>query len=250
MDFTCRKYNELLRALQNTGYAFRTFESFCQGDQEGRFVILRHDIDARPSHACRFAKIEHALDVQATYYFRIVRESNNPEAIQFIASLGHEIGYHYEDLTLAKGDPAKAIELFAEHLHYFQQFYPIKTISMHGSPTSPYDNRDIWKTFDYHTWGIIGEPYFDVDFQHVAYLTDTGRRWNDTKSNRRDKVVSPYRFNLKTTDEIIHAIKLEQLPDKVMITTHPQRWNDNTLKWLQELVMQQIKNKIKHYFFT
>jgi hypothetical protein len=249
MDFTYRKYNELLRALQNKGYAFRTFESFCQGNTEGRFVMLRHDIDARPTHACRFAKIEDTMGIKATYYFRIVPQSNDPEAIKRIASLGHEIGYHYEDLALAKGDTAKAIELFAEHLHYFQQFYSIKTISMHGSPTLPYDNRDIWKTFDYHQWGIIGEPYFDIDYQHVVYLTDTGRKWNDTQSNRRDKVDSPFQLNLKTTDEVINAIRRGHLPDQIMITTHPQRWTANMIRWMQELIFQEIKNKIKQYFF-
>ncbi len=248
MDFTYRKYNELLRALQNKGYAFRTFESFCQGNTEGRFVMLRHDIDARSAHACRFAKIEDAMGIKATYYFRIIPQSNNPEAIKQIASLGNEIGYHYEDLTLAKGDAKKAIVLFAEHLHYFQQFYPIKTISMHGSPTLPYDNRDMWKTFDYRQWGIIGEPYFDIDYQHVAYLTDTGRKWNDTQSNRRDKVESPFQFNFKTTDEVINAIHCGYLPDQLMITTHPQRWTNNFIRWIQELIFQEIKNKIKQYF--
>ena len=249
MDFTYRKYNELLQALQNKGYTFRTFESFCQGNTEGRFVMLRHDIDARPTHACQVAKIEDTMGIKATYYFRIVPQSNDPEAIKYIMSLGHEIGYHYEDLTLAKGNAAKAIDLFDKHLSYFRQFYPIKTISMHGSPILPYDNRDMWNSFDYHQWKIIGEPYFDIDYQHVAYLTDTGRRWNDTQSNRRDKVDSPYQFNFKTTDEVIDAIRRGHLPDQLMITTHPQRWSDNIIKWTQELIFQHIKNKIKQYFF-
>lgn len=250
MDFTYRKYRELLRVLQKQEYEFRTFESFCQGNREGRFVLLRHDIDARPSHAVHVATMEHALQISSTYYFRIVPKSNHPNAIRAIASMGHEIGYHYEDLAVAKGDAAKAIELFGKHLRYFQQFYPVKTISMHGSPTLPYDNRDMWESFDYHQWGIIGEPYFDIDYQHVAYLTDTGKRWNDTQSNRRDKVSSPYQFDFRTTDDMIQAIQRGYLPDKMMITTHPQRWTNNPIKWMQELVLQQIKNKIKQYFFS
>ena len=37
-------------------------------------------------------------------------------------------------------------------------------------------------------FGIIAEPYFDVDFDDVLYLTDTGRRWDGDEFNIRDKV--------------------------------------------------------------
>jgi len=60
---------------------------------------------------------------------------------------------------------------------------------MHGSPLSKYDSRDLWKVYDYRDYGIIGEPYFDIDFSKVLYLTDTGRRWDGDKVNIRDRVV-------------------------------------------------------------
>ncbi len=37
----------------------------------------------------------------------------------------------------------------------------------------------MWKRYSYRDFGIIAEPYFDVDFGEVLYLTDTGRRWDD-----------------------------------------------------------------------
>lgn len=36
--------------------------------------------------------------IKAKYYFRVVLESWNEKIIKEIASLGHEVGYHYEDL--------------------------------------------------------------------------------------------------------------------------------------------------------
>ena len=36
-----------------------------------------------------------------------------------------------------------------------------------------------------------------------------------------------------------------RLPDKVMITTHPQRWTDSFGRWLWELTMQEGKNVVK-----
>jgi hypothetical protein len=46
----------------------------------------------------------------------------------------------------------------------------------------------MWKDRNYKEFGIIGEPYFDIDFNKVMYLTDTGRRWDGDKVSIRDKV--------------------------------------------------------------
>ena len=67
------------------------------------------------------------------------------------------------------------------------KFYPVKTICMHGSPLSKLDNLDLWKKYDYRDFGIIAKPYFDVDFDEVFYLTDTGQR-DGWKVSIRDKV--------------------------------------------------------------
>ena len=53
---------------------------------------------------------------------------------------------------------------------------------MHGSPMSRWDSRLLWKYYDYHDFGIVGEPYFDMNFDEVLYLTDTGRRWDGDSS--------------------------------------------------------------------
>lgn len=125
---------------------------------------------------------------------------------------------------------------------------------MHGSPLSKWDNRDLWKKYDYRDYGIIGEPYFDIDFDKVLYLTDTGRRWDGDKVSVRDKVKETKvkvraswfsKLGLRKTKDIIEAGEKGLLPDKTMINTHPQRWTDNPLSWTGELVAQNIKNLIK-----
>ena len=45
-------------------------------------------------------------------------------------------------------------------------------------------------TYDYRDYDIIGEPYFDLDFDEFFYLTDTGMRWNAGRFSIRDKVNS------------------------------------------------------------
>ena len=254
MDFTLEKYSELLHALDDNGYQFLTFEQYCT--QKGalsnvKFVILRHDVDLKAENSLDTAKIEHSYGIEASYYFRVVEQSNKPEIIKAIAAMGHEIGYHYEDMSLCEGCVTKAIAHFEEKLEYFRQFYPVKTICMHGAPRSQYDSRDLWKSYDYRDYMIDGEPYYDVDFSKVFYLTDTGRRWDGFNVSVRDKVpVYQDQWLEKgwvyhATDHIIEAIEKGLFPDKVMMTTHPQRWTNAWGEWLLELGMQTIKNVIK-----
>lgn len=259
MDFTLRTYRKLLVALLHKGYRFITFEQYCMllpSQRLERFVILRHDVDLKAENSLRIAQIENELGICASYYFRIVPDSNKPEVIRAIAEFGHEIGYHYEDMAIANGDVKQAYEHFIQQLAYFRQFYPVRTICMHGAPTSQWDGRDLWKHYDYRLLNIIGEPYFDVDFSEVFYLTDTGRRWDGYKVSVRDKI--PQYQDLWTkqglvyrrTQTIIRAAKDDMLPPRIMITTHPQRWTSQPIPWLTELVLQTIKNTIKRLFWV
>ena len=58
---------------------------------------------------------------------------------------------------------------------------------MYGSPMSSFDNREIWKKYDYKQPGIQAGPCFDINFNQPYYITNTGRRWNGHLYNVRDK---------------------------------------------------------------
>jgi hypothetical protein len=65
---------------------------------------------------------------------------------------------------------------------------------MHGSPLSKYDNRDFWKHYNYRNLGIIGDPYFDLNFSKIAFYPDTGRIWAVQKYSVRDKILLSHSF--------------------------------------------------------
>lgn len=258
-DFTLKTYRKLLNAIQGAGYSFFTFEDWCDGKAVGRYVILRHDVDLKAGHSLATSKIENEMGIRATYYFRVVPQSNQPVIIRAIAALGHEIGYHYEDLSLFNGEKTKALEHFKSHLTHFRQFYPVRTICMHGSPTSKWDNRDLWETNSYRDFGIIGEPYFDfLTGNKVFYLTDTARMWDGDKYNIRDKRVENKETKSNPANNMpIHSTYdfinwLSQKPDQniIMITTHPQRWTDNYNDWTKEFLFQNLKNIIKRWIIS
>lgn len=303
-DFTLKTYRRLLETLKKRGYDFITFQDYQSfklsmlndphrggqssmyanskiKNQNSKIIILRHDVDRKPENALRTAQMENELGIKSTYYFRIVPESFDEKIIREIAGLGHEIGYHYEEvdtvyrqvkskklkvksktkiLRQAQNDSGAieqssneaiiilAFELFKKNLEKLRRIVPINTICMHGSPLSPFDNRIIWEKYSYKDLGITGEPYFDMNWQEFAYLTDTGRRWDGESVALRDKVKSKKlkdKNNFKTTEDIIKSIEENSFPEKVMITVHPERWDDNIFLWTEQLVMQNIKNVVK-----
>jgi hypothetical protein len=243
-DFTYRKYEELLESYIKCGYELTSYEEFLKTKPQ-KAVILRHDVDKKPGNSLETARIENKLNVRGSYYFRIIPESFNKYYIKQIAELGHEIGYHYEDLTLSKGDYVKAIQLFEKNIQLFRELYPVKTMCMHGSPLSKWDNKLLWKKYNYKDFGIIAEPYFDIDYNRFLYITDTGRSWRNTSSNVRDKVNSGFDFQFQSTDDIIDHLKENKLPSLIIQNIHPQRWNNNLANWSKEFIIQNIKNMIK-----
>ncbi|HNQ43147.1 MAG TPA: hypothetical protein PKI59_01905 [Candidatus Cloacimonadota bacterium] len=245
-DFTVQTYSKLLDALIDARYDFQPFREYLK-EPTHKVVILRHDVDKIPGNSLRFAEIEHERGLQASYYFRVVTESLQVDKLLAIKKLGHEIGYHYEDMVPAKGDPEKAIKSFEQNLKLLRRLVPIDTICMHGSPLSKYDNRELWKFYNYRKYGIIGEPYFDLDFTKVFYITDTGRKWNNRDASIRDKVDRKFEIEVKSTEHFIELIRKGQMPQQMMINTHPQRWNDEWIPWVVELVGQSAKNVVKRY---
>jgi hypothetical protein len=269
MDFTIKKYIELLESLNTGKYTFQTITEFLE-QSENKTIILRHDVERNYNNALQMAQIQYKLGILGTYYFRFSKKHFQKDVVEEIAHLGHEIGYHYDDLAKCKGDYEKAIKRFEENLKILRKIAPVKTICMDGSPLSKYDNKDLWKKYNYHDFGILSEPYFDINFNEVGYLTDTGRRWDGEKVSVRDKVPDTgsripggersrylvsgtcpersrraWNLSFHTTTDIINAAYNGQLPNKIMLTFHPQRWTDKPLPWVKELVWQNFKNQVK-----
>ncbi len=226
-DFTLSQYSNLLKYSQ---------------------ISFRHDVDRKPEKSLKMAKLEHSYGVKATYYFRMKPESYNEKIINEIIELGHEIGYHYESLCDSNGDFALGLEDFKRNLAVLRNLYPVKKIAMHGRPANPYDSRDLWKKYNYRAYGIEYEPYFDIDYDEVLYITDAGRAWGDDSVNRRDRVVTKYNFELTSLDKILKALKKKELPDKIIMNIHPEHWADNSFEWWMIYFTRKVRNLIKKIY--
>jgi hypothetical protein len=143
VDFTLKIYRSLLESLIAQGHTFQPYAEFLERPA-ARAIILRHDVEARYGNALAFAKIQHELGVRGTYYFRFLPRHFDKEIIRQIAALGHETGYHYDDLSHCHGDYDKAIRRFEANLATLREIAPVKTICMEGAPLSKWDNRELW----------------------------------------------------------------------------------------------------------
>ena len=249
-DFTIEKYRELCSAIKGT-YETLTFREYINNlNFKNNFVILRHDVDRMPANALKTAEVENEFNIKSTYYFRVNNSVFKEEIIEKIASLGHEIGYHYECIDKADGDFKKAIKIFENDLEKFRRIYDVKTICMHGNPLTKYDNRDLWGEYDFREFGILGEAYLSMG-SDVAYFSDTGRNWgnkykvkdfNVNLNNNYDKV------NIRTTDDMINLIESKKL-EKICILTHPERWSKNLIEWIGYFTFDkgvQVFKKLKY----
>jgi len=210
----------------------------CEGEY---IVVFRHDIDRKPLHALKMAQAEASLGIRSTYYFRVKAHTLKPAIVQKIAQLGHEVGYHYENLADAGGNMERAIRDFESNLKKLRRLSLVKTICMHGRPLSKWDNRDLWKEYDYKEFGLIGEPYLSIDYTDIVYLSDTGRSWSSNRFNLRDKVSSDVRIRIGSTTELIRVLGSKEYKT-FFIQCHPERWCDQIIGCLLSVCFDTLAN--------
>lgn len=274
LDFTFKKYIELIQAIAKSGYSVFRVKDYLQiKEKPSKFIIIRHDVDVEPEYSLKLAKIEKNFGILSTYYFRTIKGVFQPDVINSIAQLGHEIGYHYEVLDRAKGDYNQAIRIFEKELGRFRQVYDVTTICPHGSPVaghlSPYSfsgiftitktilqrrdvftswmNQDLWKKYDFKQFRVAGDAYLSIDFDKILYLSDTGRSWNPAYklkdvANSSNNLI--HQVKLNSTDDVIELIKQEKMKN-IYILTHANHWKDNFGDWLKWLMLQYVRRTAK-----
>lgn len=249
VDFTLKSYAEYVKMIKHHFEHILTFEEYFSWNKGlDKFCIIRHDVDRKPENALKMAALEHDLGVRSTYYFRTKKRVFDRHIIKKISRMGHEIGYHYESLSDKNGNISLALSDFESNLNKLRKIVKVSTICMHGRPFSPYDDRDLWKNSENHghllaKYGIMGEVYLDIDYSNMAYITDTGRNWQTNRSNIRDTVDSSIKLNLTGKNDLMKYLKNPH--NKLILLTHPERWNDWFMKYSTQLLKDHLINAVK-----
>jgi len=251
LDFTLEKYEHLCRELLDSDMKVMRLSSYLEERPRSNFVILRHDVDRKPINALRMAQLEKKMEINSTYYFRYINSVFKPEIIRSIQKLGHEVGYHYEVLSRANGNYEEALRMFESELREFRKICEVKTICMHGSPLSKYDNRDLWKIYDFKEFGILGEAYLSVE--EINYFSDTGRTWSPRNKLRDVLKYTNVPINqcalVENTDDLLDLIKSGK-ENRLYLLAHPERWASNSFEWLwyhmKDIVFNIGKKIVRH----
>ncbi len=227
-DMTFSSYETLLEASLRAGRTIGTVADHLEGKLGEFALILRHDVDRRVEKSLALAKREHRRSIRASYYFRRHGERSPSAAIRRIAGLGHEVGFHYESLSRAKGDRVEALRQFERDLAAMRALAPVRTACMHGAPLSRWNNGDLLRGLDLAAFGLLGDAFLSFEGRPILYLTDTGGRWGvGGGANLRDRIegsASAGRTPPRRTAEV--AALIESYPGTLYLSVHPERWAD------------------------
>lgn len=231
---TYKKYIKFCKQLSATGVPIYTAEKASENtdNMKKQFIVIKHDIEAKPEKALKISRIEHDFGITATYYAHsfFLQDPKAAIVLREIAGLGHEIGYHYDVLDNNNGDKEKAIQEFKQTLSDFERNgFIIKTICPHGNPLKKRigysSNKDFFldseirKLFDNIVDVYITFP--DLVENDYLYITDAQYSYfyRDAKTTKTDETekLSP----LNGTDDIV---KMIQGGKSMIISTHPHRY--------------------------
>lgn len=172
VDFSYRSYVDLLRYIRGLG---REICPLRDAPADGAVVILRHDIDYSMSKAREMAAIEQAEGVRSTFmvlltspYYNLL-QAENRRALHDIASMGHEVGLHYDTDACVASDAEGRVAEVVRQARFLESCVgiPVSSIAQHN-PSVVADRIFVPGYRD---------SYGDQYFRNLAYLSDSRRLW-------------------------------------------------------------------------
>jgi peptidoglycan/xylan/chitin deacetylase (PgdA/CDA1 family) len=195
--FTHDWYRRFLRRLQADGYEFRPFSApLADGD-----VVLRHDVDLSIDRAVEMARIEAEMGIESTYFVLLTSSLYNPfeadcrDAINEIASLGHDVALHFSTHLYWTDDDSPTASAIERHVRQeraiLETIVPIAdAVSFHRPPSWVLD-----RSFD-----GFESAYAPTFFSEIGYVADSTQRWREEPP------------------------QMDELPETMQLLTHPGLW--------------------------
>jgi hypothetical protein len=273
MLFTYESYRRLLETIAGNGYAVHGIEDILAARAagtlpDGNYVAIRHDVDYFPDRAKAIAEIEAERRITTTYYIRRRFFDTNLDLVRTIAGLGHQVGYHYEEVDTHQKAPnlqvgRDALGFFIGALLDIDRLgFHIRSICAHGNPMTDVDNRQVVHllrdpevldhlAFTYDRDEIrtkiierlIGDASIDItgrDFD--LYIPDTGRF--NPRFNLKDRIDDCAIAGLRSLDDLDRLLK-DGAHRRIYMNMHPDRWSGDPVTWLFDWSLDTVKNILK-----
>lgn len=233
-------------------FIYSTWEKICQDisknyktiklnqildyDRDEKYIVIKHDVETNPQKALDLAKIEHRYNIKATYYVQADLVYKHHKTLQQIASLGHEVTYHYDVLDANGGDFEKAIVEFSTNVKKFEDYgFKVQTVCPHGNPIMLRDgwssNKDFFRKSDVKELfrdilDVVVELPKKVDY---TYISDAGYGFKEIVNIQNNDLKNNGDIDIKDAKELLEIISKK---DRVIFSTHPHRWEKNRFKFL------------------
>lgn len=170
MDYTYASYGALLEHIRSCGRIVCPLRAVPESDP---FTILRHDVDYSVLKAREMAAFEHRMGIRSTYcllltspYYNLLAD-DNLNAAREIASMGHEIGFHYDTDGFSGLDHDGQVGRVMELARFLSTAVgtPVTSIAQHNPSVTPVRIRV----------PSYVDAYSNRFFREIAYLSDSRR---------------------------------------------------------------------------
>jgi hypothetical protein len=198
-------YETLWRLLARIGgrHRFVRFADLIDGQPQGPFCLLRHDVDYTLYAALALAREEAARGIRATYFLLVnsayynLLSPSHAHVPAAIADLGHEVGLHYDVRLLRHFARERWDDLLGTQVALLEALsgQSVRSIAMH----QPGLNGDD----PFHDTAQYLNAYADRFTKEMPYLSDSCRAWRN---------------------EAWRTLTAEDLPDRFQLALHPLNW--------------------------
>ena len=174
MRFTYEEYVLMIKRIIDAGYEianYRDYSTKCLP------CILRHDVDFSLKKAYELALYEHDNGIHSTFFVLISSELynvfsiKNRKIIRDIASMGHEVGLHFDESCYDNGNVIIDSILFEKEILQEVLGAEVCCVSMH-EPSERFLDSDV------EIPGMINS-YSKEFFGKLKYCSDSRRLWRD-----------------------------------------------------------------------
>lgn len=179
-SFKLNHYEKTLEEFVKNGFVSITLDQFFKKDYDldphKKYFVMRHDIDHDITLLEDMLFIENKVGIKSSNYFRARAKNYNifsrqsSSIIQRAVSLGHSVGFHYEDIDLEND----RIKFIIEALRREHGDHTFQTVSPH-EPTRAGTQDD----FDWKSLGVLGDAYDKDLMSFFKYISDSSCRWRE-----------------------------------------------------------------------
>jgi len=238
------EYREFIQECSNCGYEMHSIISFWRllssgaGVSDGKYMILRHDVDSDAATAENMWSIEQEFGARSSFYFRLC--TLDFDVMRRIEQSGGEASYHYEELaTFAKQRHIRWTEellpfmpeiqrMFGENIRMLRQQsgLPMVSVASHGD----FANRHLGMV----NWLLLEscELRMELGIEVEAY----DEKLMNFVTSRRSDAQYPVLWNPSNPIEAVR-----QSEPTVYVLTHPGRWSCNRAELVKKDTLRLVE---------